>query len=56
MDQDLARFVHEENIKRFRRKLEAATDQAERERLLKFLAEEEAKVGEPPSRPTRMAS
>jgi hypothetical protein len=38
------RFVARENIKHFKERLETVTDDAERERLLKLLAEEEAKL------------
>ena len=44
MDEKLTFFVHEENIRHLWRKLTATTDEAERARLMKLLAEEEAKV------------
>ena len=37
------RFVNRENIKRYRRLASASTDAAERLRIMKLLAEEEAK-------------
>jgi hypothetical protein len=44
------RFVRKENIKRYRRLLETTIDKVERERILKLLAEEEAKDPPPPAR------
>ena len=41
------RFIRRENIKHYRALLEQTTDVAERERILKLLAEEEAKQQEP---------
>ena len=35
-------FIHNENIKNFRKRLEAPTDDAQREMLVRLLAEEEA--------------
>ncbi len=37
------RFVNRENIKRYRKLVSASTDAAERLRIMKLLAEEEAK-------------
>jgi hypothetical protein len=37
-------FIHRENLKIFRRRLDLAKDDAQRQLLLKLLAEEEAKV------------
>jgi hypothetical protein len=52
MDEKLTFFVHEENIRHLWRKLTATTDEAERARLMKLLAEEEAKAadGKPESK------
>ena len=36
-------FIHSENIKNFKKRLEAPTDDTQREMLLTLLAEEEAK-------------
>lgn len=43
-DSFVEKFVHEENIKLFRKRLEATTDEAQRKTLMKLLAEEEAKA------------
>jgi hypothetical protein len=37
------RFIRRENIKRYRKLLREASDEAERQRILKLLAEEERK-------------
>jgi len=37
-------YIHDENLKIFRRQLELAKDDARRQLLLRLLAEEEAKV------------
>jgi len=42
-------FIHQKNLEHFRSLLAKTQDKAERERLLKLLAEEEAR--EPPSEP-----
>jgi hypothetical protein len=39
----MLRFIHEENIRRYRKLLEGTTDPEKRQMLLKLLAEEEAK-------------
>ena len=39
----MERFVHRANIERYRRLLALASDEAERQRITKLLAEEEAK-------------
>jgi hypothetical protein len=39
----LVRFIRRENIKHYRRLLEQTPDEAERQRILKLLAEEEKK-------------
>jgi hypothetical protein len=44
MDASIKQFVRDENIKKFKKQLLAATDQSERKTLLKLLAEEEAKA------------
>jgi hypothetical protein len=36
-------FIHSENIKNFKKRLEAPTDDAQRKTLMTLLAEEEAK-------------
>jgi hypothetical protein len=38
------RFIQRENIRNFKKRLEAATDEGQRETLLALLAEEEAKA------------
>jgi hypothetical protein len=38
------RFIHDENLRHYRRLLERTTDPVERERILKLLAEEEART------------
>jgi hypothetical protein len=43
MDISLEKFITNENIKNFRKRLEASTDEAQRAILLRLLAEEEAK-------------
>ena len=43
MDISLEKFIANENIKNFRKRLEASTDEAQRAILLRLLAEEEAK-------------
>jgi hypothetical protein len=40
----MRRFVHRENIKHYKQLLERTTDEAERRRILKLLAEEEAQL------------
>lgn len=40
------KFIHEENIKIFRRRLSVATDEAQRKMLLKLLAEEETRAAQ----------
>jgi hypothetical protein len=41
----MQRFIHDENIRRFKQLLERTTDEVERQRILRLLAEEDAKVG-----------
>jgi hypothetical protein len=41
-------FIHEENLKLFRKQLAETTDPEKRQMLLKLLAEEEAKNEQPP--------
>lgn len=43
MDRSPARFVRRENVKHYRLLLEKVTDEAERQRILKLLAEEQKK-------------
>lgn len=40
------RFIHDENLRHFRRLLECTSDPAERERIRQLLAEEEAKAAQ----------
>ena len=40
-------FIHRESLKHYARLLERTTDEAERQRILKLLAEEEAEIVEP---------
>ena len=42
------RFIHSENMRHYRRLLERTTDPVERERILRLLAEEEAKAAPSP--------
>jgi hypothetical protein len=42
------RFIHRENIKHYKKLLERAMDENERRRILKLLAEEEAKAATSP--------
>jgi hypothetical protein len=44
MSSSVERFIQRENIRNFRRRLEAATDEGQRKTLLALLAEEEAKA------------
>ena len=41
-------FIHEENLKLFRKRLVETTDPEKRQMLLKLLVEEEAKNEQPP--------
>jgi hypothetical protein len=41
---DLSDFVHRENIDRYRRMLDASTDESERRAILKLLADEMAQI------------
>lgn len=38
------RFIHDENLRHYRRLLERTAEPAERERILRLLAEEEARA------------
>jgi hypothetical protein len=51
------RFIHRENIKHYKRLLERTTDESERQRILKLLAEEEAQIQltDPPQQSRRRA-
>ncbi len=40
----MRRFVHRENIRHYRQLLERTADEAERQRILKLLSEEEAQI------------
>jgi hypothetical protein len=42
-DMDMDRFVRAQNVQRYRSLLERATEQADRQKLLSLLAEEEQK-------------
>ena len=44
----MERFVHRQNIERYRRLLAETVDEAERRRIMKLLAEQEAKEPPPP--------
>lgn len=44
----MERFVHRQNLEHFRKQLAETTDEKQRERLLKLLAEEKAKEQLPP--------
>ncbi|HEX7563811.1 MAG TPA: hypothetical protein VF396_11260 [Bradyrhizobium sp.] len=43
----MSKFIHEENLKLFRKRLDETTDLEKRQMLLKLLAEEEAKDEQP---------
>jgi hypothetical protein len=43
----MQRFIHLENIRHYKQLLERTTDEAERARILKLMAEEEAKERAP---------
>ena len=45
---DMEKYVHRENVALFKKRLAEAHSDAEREVLLKLLADEEAKAKEPP--------
>lgn len=45
------RFIHDENLRHYRRLLERTTDPAERARILSLMAEEEAKAERPSAGP-----
>lgn len=47
----MERFVHRQNLEHFRKQLAETTDEQQRERLRKLLAEEEAKDRLPPRDP-----
>lgn len=50
------RFIHDENIRHYRRLLDRTTDPAERDRILKLIAEEDARTEQvPPSAGDRRA-
>ncbi len=51
----MRRFVHRENIKHYKQLLERTSDDSERQRILKLLAEEEAQIelDDPPRRNRR---
>jgi hypothetical protein len=51
MDDSLKQFVRDQNIKKFKKQLLAATDQSERNSLLNLLAEEEGQSGKAPPKP-----
>jgi hypothetical protein len=44
MSSSVERFIQRENIRNFKKRLEAATDEGQRKTLLALLAEEEAKA------------
>ena len=41
----MEKFVHDENLKRFRNLLDKVTNEEQRKQILHLLAEEEARVG-----------
>ena len=43
MDRSTARFIRRENVRHYRQLLETVTDEAERQRILTLLAEEQKK-------------
>jgi hypothetical protein len=43
-DASVESFIHRENIKNFKKRVEASTDDAQRTTLLRLLAEEKAKA------------
>jgi 3-hydroxyisobutyrate dehydrogenase-like beta-hydroxyacid dehydrogenase len=45
------RFIHGENVKNFKKRLETATDEAQRKMLLKLLTEEQAKANQLVAKP-----
>ena len=45
------RFIHDENLRHYRRVLERTTDPVERARILTLMAEEEARGNEHPAAP-----
>jgi len=45
------RFIHDENLRHYRRLLERTSDPVERARILGLLAEEEAKADAAPAHP-----
>jgi len=45
------RFIHDENLRHYRRLLERTTDPAERARIQSLMAEEEAKADQTSSEP-----
>jgi hypothetical protein len=49
-------FVHQQNLLRFRRLLADPADEAQREQLLRLIAEEEAKLHPPAPEPERHAA
>ena len=53
----MRRFVHQENLKHYKHLLELTTDEAERQRIMNLLAEEEAMLqpGEVPEPKTKSA-
>ncbi len=47
----MERFIHRQNLERYRKLLTQVTDERQRRQILKLIAEEEAK-DEPPSKQT----
>lgn len=50
---EMEEFVHSENLKLYRKLLAETTDAQKRQTLLKLLADEEAKDGQPPEKKQR---
>jgi hypothetical protein len=49
----MRQFIHRANVQHFQRLLEQTTDEAERQRILGLLAEEEAKMNIPDETPQK---
>lgn len=48
----MERFIHRQNLERYRDLLARITDEAQRQQILKLIAEEEAKDSSSPSKQT----
>ena len=49
----MERFIHRQNLERYRDLLARITDEAQRQQILKLIAEEEAKDSSSPSKQTK---